>query len=173
MVDKRHPRRRRRRTYDAGVTDEQTLQEARRILEARARVPGELRESLETVADWFRLSLGRYLHEVFAVAWLDRDQCLIAFREFPFGATFAHDIDQREIIRSALESNAVTAVFAHNHTYGKFNPLAFDNSATAELAHALGLIGIRVRDHIVVTAADPPVSMAEHGLLRRVAKWLV
>lgn len=169
MADNRHTAHRRRSSNGAG-DDDSTVEQTLQLLDMRARVPGELRTSLKTVVEWFRLRLRRCPHGAFAIAWLDRDQRLIGFRELHPCTGRLPEPDAREVVRSALECNAAVAVFAHNHRAGKFRPLEYDGSVVAELAESLGRLDIKLRDHIVVTAVGPPFSMAAHGLLDRVAR---
>ena len=55
-------------------------------------------------------------------------------------------------------------ILAHNHPSGVAEPSQADELITARLRDALGLVDIRVLDHIVVGDAAC-VSFAERGLL--------
>jgi DNA repair protein RadC len=68
----------------------------------------------------------------------------------------------REVVKAALRQNAATAVLVHNHPSGHAEPSAADRTLTERLKQALGLIDVRVLDHIVVSATEF-VSFAQRG----------
>ena len=70
----------------------------------------------------------------------------------------------REVIRAALDINAGAAILAHNHPSGVAEPSAADRALTSELVNALKIVGVRVLDHLVVTAG-PVTSLAARGLM--------
>ena len=53
-------------------------------------------------------------------------------------------------MRQALEDNAAAVIFAHNHPSGVAEPSQADISLTRRLKEALGLVDIRVLDHMVI-----------------------
>ena len=57
-----------------------------------------------------------------------------------------------------------TSILAHNHPSGNPEPSQSDLSITAKLKQALGLVDIRVLDHIIVSGSKT-TSFAEKGLL--------
>lgn len=141
------------------------IRRALRELEARARKPGALLSSSSVVADWFRLKLAEYEHEVFAAAWLDNRHRLIAFEELFRGTLGAAAVPAREIVKAALRHNAPTVLFAHNHPSGNSTPSSTDLTLTLEFGRALDLVDVRVLDHFVVTAREPPQSVWPGALM--------
>jgi DNA repair protein RadC len=59
--------------------------------------------------------------------------------------------------------NAAAVVLYHNHPSGVSEPSAADELITRRLREALGLIDVRVLDHLIVAASV--YSFAEHDLL--------
>ena len=55
-------------------------------------------------------------------------------------------------------------IFAHNHPSGVAEPSRSDELLTASLRQALGLVDVRVLDHLIV-AGSSTVSFAKRGLL--------
>jgi DNA repair protein RadC len=55
-------------------------------------------------------------------------------------------------------------IFAHNHPSGVAEPSQADEFITRQLKEALGLVNVRVLDHVVV-GDGKCVSFAERGLL--------
>jgi DNA repair protein RadC len=102
-------------------------------------------------------------HEVFAVLFLDNQHRVLAFEELAAGTIDATTVYPREVVKAALRHNAAAVILAHNHPSGMSEPSAEDRRLTQRLCHALGLVDIRVLDHIVI--GETAVSFAERGLL--------
>ena len=62
-------------------------------------------------------------------------------------------------------ANACSLVLAHNHPGGSCMPSDQDVRVTRRLVRAGELLGVRVLDHIVITASGEFTSMLEAGLL--------
>ena len=69
-----------------------------------------------------------------------------------------------QVIKRALYHNAAAVVLAHNHPSGEVTPSKADRLITERLVQALGLVDIRVPDHLIV-GGNQVFSFAEHGLL--------
>ena len=119
--------------------------------------PGDTRNFLKA-------RLRAYPHEVFACLFLDNRHRVICFEELFTGTIDGASVHPREVVRRALYHNAAALIFAHNHPSGVAEPSHSDRQITLRLKDALGLIDVRVLDHIVVGDADT-VSFAERGLL--------
>ena len=70
----------------------------------------------------------------------------------------------REVVKQALEQGAAAVILAHNHPSGIAEPSQADRAITDRLQQALGLVDIRVLDHLVV-GDGYAVSFAERGWL--------
>ncbi|HYW56416.1 MAG TPA: DNA repair protein RadC [Polaromonas sp.] len=116
------------------------------------------------VRDYLQLQLGSRPHEIFAVLFLDSQNCLIALEELFRGTLTQTSVYPREVVVRALALNAASVVLAHNHPSGAAQPSRADEALTQTLKAALGLVDVRVLDHFVVTRTQA-VSMAEMGLL--------
>lgn len=101
-------------------------------------------------------------HEVFAVLFLDSQHRVLACDELARGTLDAAAVYPREIVKAALKRNAAAVILAHNHPSGVAEPSAADRHLTERLKQALGVVDIRVLDHLVV-GEGPPVSFAERG----------
>ena len=89
---------------------------------------------------------------------------MIRFEPMFFGTIDAASVYPREVVRRALEHNAAALILAHNHPSGVAEPSRADKQITDRLVQALGLVDIRVLDHMVVGDAEV-VSFAERGLI--------
>ena len=63
-------------------------------------------------------------------------------------------IDPRRIAQIALQNNAESIILAHNHPDGLAVPSRSDIETTKSLINALGLINIRVADHLIISDGE-------------------
>jgi DNA repair protein RadC len=70
----------------------------------------------------------------------------------------------REIVKRALQHNAASVIFAHNHPSGITEASRADELLTAELKKALALVDVRVLDHFIV-AGNKTLSFVQEGKL--------
>lgn len=136
---------------------------------ARRCLCEELKElpALSNPSDSARFIKSRLAHlpyEVFACLYLDNRHRVLEFEELFRGTIDGASVHPREVVRACLKHNAAAVIFAHNHPSGVAEPSAADRAITRELREALGLVGIRVLDHLVVGAGQP-TSMAARGLI--------
>ena len=139
------------------------MEMARRVMDEPLRQGDPLR-SPEDTRRFLTSRLGTYPHEVFAGLFLDNRHRVIQYRELFRGTIDGAAVYPREVVRQALEDNAAAVIFAHNHPSGVAEPSQADISLTRRLKEALGLVDIRVLDHMVVGYGEV-VSLAERGLL--------
>ncbi len=102
--------------------------------------------------------------EVFALLLLDNQHRVLHFAELFFGTLDAASVYPREVVQTALKYNAAAVILCHNHPSGVAEPSRADRSLTDRLCAALGLIDVRVLDHLVVGDGET-VSFAERGWL--------
>jgi DNA repair protein RadC len=134
------------------------------IIEERMRVQASAFEQPQLVKDYLCLHLAGHDREVFGVMFLDARHGLVAF-EVLFEGTLTHTaVHPREVVRRAMQLNSSAVILAHNHPSGVPEPSRADELITQCLRQALGLIDVRVIDHVIVGGASA-VSFAERGLL--------
>ncbi len=138
------------------------LEMGRRHLQERL-ARGEAFTDPALARDYARQRLRDYPYEVFACLFLDNRHRLLAFEELFRGTIDGASVHPREVVRRALQHNAAAVILAHNHPSGVAEPSQADRHITERLRDALGLVDVRVLDHIVV--GDEAVSFAERGLL--------
>jgi DNA repair protein RadC len=139
------------------------LELARRSLgEGLAELPRI--ESPADSAAYFRARLLHLPHEVFAVLFLDTRHRVLAYEELFRGTIDGASVYPREVIRACLRHHASAVILAHNHPSGVAEPSRADQDITRVLVEALGLMDIRVLDHLVIGHGEP-TSMADLGLL--------
>lgn len=83
---------------------------------------------------------------------LDSGYRLIARRVVTIGTLTSSLIHPREIFAGPLKDRAARVVIAHNHPSGDANPSRKDVEVTQQLVAAGILLGIPLRDHIIVAS---------------------
>lgn len=114
--------------------------------------------------EFLRMRLRDLAHEVFCCVYLDNRNRVTGFEELFRGTLDGASVHPREVVKQALARNAAAVILAHNHPSGVAEPSQADEIITHRLKEALGLVDIRVLDHIVVGDGTCE-SFAERGLL--------
>ncbi len=117
------------------------------------------------VRDWLRLKLASKAHEVFMALWLDAQNRLLKADELFSGTLTQTSVYPREVVKTALATNAAAVILAHNHPSGVAEPSRADEMLTRSLKEALAMVDVKVLDHFIVAGNAPPLSFAERGLL--------
>ncbi len=117
----------------------------------------------EQTRNYLRARLRDYKYEVFACLMLDNRNRVIAFRELFRGTIDGASVYPREVVKQALADNAAAVILAHNHPSGVCEPSQADIRITERLQKALGLVDIRVLDHVIV--GDGINCLSEQGLI--------
>jgi DNA repair protein RadC len=123
-------------------------------------------EPLNTIADYVaRLDeIRTKQQEYFVCLSLDGGQRLIAKRTITIGTLNTALAHPREVFADAIADRAASVVLAHNHPSGDTAPSQQDISITQQLTAAGQLLGIILRDHIIVSK-NSYFSFRQHHLL--------
>ena len=139
-------------------------------LELGRRLSGEAREegapvrSPRDVVALFAPRLEDLPVEEFHVAVLDSQHRLQRDILVSRGILNSSLVHPREVFREAIAERAASVVLVHNHPSGDPNPSLDDRLVTDQLVAAGEIVGISVRDHIVV-GRGRYVSFVESGLM--------
>ena len=123
-----------------------------------------LLNSPKATRDYLALQLTGMQHEVFACLFVDAQNQLLGYEQLFEGTLDGASVYPREVVKRVLHYNAAAVIFAHNHPSGIAEPSQADHRITERLKQALGLIDVRVLDHLIVANGDT-VSFAERGWL--------
>lgn len=145
------------------LTENDILQMARRLSRRRLARGEQVRDPASMFRHLQTLLIDRE-HETFGVLLLNTRHRIIRFEELFRGTIDGASVHPREVVKTALKHNAAAVVLVHNHPSGDPEPSRSDQYITRRLVEALGLVEIRVLDHVVV-AGEGHVSFAERGLL--------
>lgn len=116
------------------------------------------------VADYCRMRLAGEPREVVAAILLDsknRVEKTVILHE---GTVDRSTVFPREVAACALAARATGVILAHNHPSGSPEPSRDDQAVTRELKQALGAIGVRMLDHLIV-GREGYYSFQEAGLI--------
>lgn len=116
------------------------------------------------VQDALRARLRDRENEVFSALFLDARHQVIAVEDMFNGSLTGAAVYVGEVVKRALRLGAAALVVAHNHPSGVCEPSAADREITERLRQALGLVEVRLLDHVVV-GDSASVSFAERGWL--------
>ena len=137
---------------------------ALKTLDRHLHEPGVAFTSTRAAREWLILNMAGLEREEFRVLYLNNQNQLIAGETLFTGTINRTEVHPREVIKRALYHNAAAVVLAHNHPSGEVTPSKADRLITERLVQALGLVDIRVPDHLIV-GGNQVFSFAEHGLL--------
>ncbi|EES2277560.1 RadC family protein [Escherichia coli] len=116
------------------------IQRALKTLDRHLHEPGVAFTSTRAAREWLILNMAGLEREEFRVLYLNNQNQLIAGETLFTGTINRTEVHPREVIKRALYHNAAAVV------------------------QALGLVDIRVPDHLIV-GGNQVFSFAEHGLL--------
>lgn len=145
------------------VSEAQIVEKARDILQSQVRDTDALTNP-EAVAQYLVAQFAGLEHEVFSILLLDNRHRVLRYEELFRGTIESCSVHPREVVKASLYANAAAIIFSHNHPSGEPEPSRADIQLTKRLTEALGLIDIRVLDHIVVGGIET-VSFAQRGLI--------
>ncbi len=89
--------------------------------------------------------------EHFVALYLNARNQLIHKETISIGTLNASLVHPREVFKPAIEYLAASVILAHNHPGGETEPSRADEKITERLREAGKLLGIDVKDHIIIT----------------------
>jgi DNA repair protein RadC len=114
-----------------------------------------------------RALISRYAHESqehLGAVLLDSRHRVLKQCEIYVGTVSRALVSTRDVLRVALEANAVGVVLFHNHPSGDPSPSAEDLTFTKRVQQSLSLVDVELVDHLIV-GAKRYCSMRTKGLL--------
>ncbi len=139
------------------------LELARRHALEEARAGSALCSPRET-RRFLQHHLGGQQREVFTCLFLDNQHRILRCEDLFYGTLDGAAVYPREVAVRALQYHAAAVILAHNHPSGVAEPSQADRRITERLQSALGLLDIRVLDHVIIGRGQS-YSFAESGLL--------
>lgn len=137
----------------------------KRIMESEAQEVCSITTSSD-VLRIFRPMFERMQHEECWALYLSSSNNIIERQRISQGGVQGTVVDNRLIVKRALELLASQVILVHNHPSGTPEPSEQDKVLTARLGDALSLFDIRLLDHIVIAATGKDFSFRQSGLLQ-------
>ena len=134
-----------------------------RFMETRVK-ESDLLNSPHAVVAYCRASLEGLKNEVFDVIYLSTKNRVIGRERLSEGTIDQTVVHARRLLSGALEANAASLIFVHNHPSGDPAPSLEDKQLTRRLADAAATLSITVHDHIIV-GNGRHFSFRDQGLL--------
>ena len=123
--------------------------------------------SVRSPADGYKLFkqfLGELDREYFVVMCLNVKNEPTVINICHIGSLNASIVHPREVMKTAIMSNAASILVLHNHPSGRPEPSSEDIEVTKRLVDAGSIIGIDVMDHLII-GEDSFISLKEKGYL--------
>jgi DNA repair protein RadC len=143
---------------------DEVIAAAIRFVEEKAIYTSATLQSARETKDLLRLRIGDKEREIFCVLYLNSQHQLLEVEELFMGTIDGAAVYPREIAKAALAHNAAAVILGHNHPSGITEPSSADRRITERISSSLGLLDIRVLDHVIVSTSES-FSFAEEGLL--------
>ena len=89
--------------------------------------------------------------EHFAAFYLNTRNVVIKRDIISIGTLNASLVHPREVFEPAIRHNAASVILVHNHPSGDCTPSEEDRKATDRLVQAGKLLGIEVKDHVIIS----------------------
>lgn len=155
-----------------GVVNEEQRKPAKRVNIVSLKLVKESsllykERSIRSPEDGYKL-LKQFLadadREHFIVVSLDTKNQPVSINVCHIGSLNASIVHPREVMKSAILSNAASIIVGHNHPSGKAEPSKEDIEVTKRLVEVGKIMGIELLDHIII-GDQQFVSLKEKGYL--------
>ncbi len=116
------------------------------------------------VAELFMEELRHLKKEYFMLLLLDTKNRIISKEQVSVGSLNASIVHPREIFSIPIKKSASSIILVHNHPSGDPSPSKEDQEVSHRLVEAGSLLGIEVKDHLII-GDGRYLSFKEKGLL--------
>ena len=125
----------------------------RRVASANRAIEDTISSS-EDVVSAMRPLLRELRHEECWVIYLTNSNRIIERCRISQGGVQATVVDQRLIVKRALELLSTRIILVHNHPSGSATPSGADFEITKRIKEATSLFDIQLLDHIIIRASE-------------------
>lgn len=108
--------------------------------------------SSSQIYDRMKHEIGNLDHEQIWMLLLNRQNKVVKEIKLTSGTSTASTFETKKAIKHAILELAEGVILCHNHPSGTLKPSPQDDTLTRELKEACKYMGIRMLDHIIVTA---------------------
>lgn len=100
--------------------------------------------------DYLYSSMRDLKFEIFKVICLDSNNQINSIKDMFKGSLAENAIYPRDIVKFAIENNAIAIICVHNHPSGNIQPSEADKLLTKKLIQGCDFMGISFYDHIII-----------------------
>lgn len=125
----------------------------RRLAAANKGIEQSITSSEDVVA-LMRPQLKELKHEECWAIFLTNSNRIIERFRVSQGGVQATVVDQRIVVKRALELLSTRLILVHNHPSGSATPSQADFDITAKIGEATSIFDIQLLDHIIITATE-------------------
>lgn len=118
----------------------------------------------ELAAEVIRSHISDFMREHFIIASFDTRGRLLGTDKVSVGILNSSLVHPREVFRLAINRHAASIIAGHNHPSGDLKPSDEDIKITKRLVEAGKLIGIELKDHLIITKTSY-YSFSEDGYI--------
>lgn len=105
----------------------------------------------EALLQYLKYRMANLRYEQVRAVYLDAENRVVSDNVVGKGTIASCSIHSREVIRRALELQAVGVILVHNHPSGSPKPSGGDIAATRKLHQACAVVDLQLLDHIVIS----------------------
>jgi DNA repair protein RadC len=120
--------------------------------------------SSKSVFELMQPIIGELPHEEFWILYLNNSNKILQKTQISKGSITGTLVDNRLILKEALQLNAVALILVHNHPSGTLKPSEADKQITQKLKIAAQSLDVKVLDHLIITETAY-FSFADEALL--------
>lgn len=102
------------------------------------------------------------VYESFFILMLNKSNSTIGWAKISQGGIDATVVDTILVAKFCIDKLAKGVILCHNHPSGELSPSEPDIKVTKQISNGLALLGIKVQDHIILTA-EGYYSMLDNG----------
>ncbi len=136
-----------------------------RVAISQASEPNDVIRSNEDILRLFRPQLEGLAHEECWAVYLTNSNRIIERQRISQGGMQSTVVDQRLVVKRALELLSTQLILIHNHPSGTAEPSSEDKILTDRIARAAALFDIRLLDHIIISR-EGDFSFRSAGLIK-------
>lgn len=106
--------------------------------------------SLSHIRERYSHLQGKQKEHLYAV-YLNNDNKVIGDKLISLGQSMQTSLDVKDIVRTAVLTDASAVILVHNHPSGNCEPTDSDLKATEKIQTALQTFGVQLLDHVIIS----------------------
>jgi DNA repair protein RadC len=122
-------------------------------IKVEAEVQGDDRDEVTTLShirERYSHLQGKQKEHLYAL-YLNNDNKVIGDKLISLGQSVQTSLDVKEVVRTAVLTDASAVVLVHNHPSGNCEPTDSDLKATEKVQTALQTFGVQLLDHVIIS----------------------